>query len=119
MNAGNRGARLAFCGPQADKAHRQAGAEVQKALGQGDFGAAAQDTDLGEGQKGDQQAVDALRAGKKLQNEDLAELAGVFGHNASGGLAAHAYAHGRADTGKKRRQNGSQQSQTNTKLFHT
>ena len=55
--------------------------------------------------------VNALGAGEQLQNQHLAEFAGVLRQSAGSGFARHAYADGRADTRHQGRQGRSQKCQ--------
>ena len=87
-------------GDEADDGDGQAGCQVQEAgLGVSD-GGAAQDADPGQGDEGDEQAVDALRTGEQLEDQALCELIRILCHDASGGLTSLADAPSGTCTGQ-------------------
>ena len=91
-------------GNQTDDRDRQACRKDRKAGSQRHIGrcSTAKQTDLGESDERDQQAVDTLGTRKQLQNQNLCELVGILTDNTRCCLTCKAYAPGASHTGQNR-----------------
>ena len=67
-----------------------------------------------QGEEPDDQSVQALGAGKHLEDQALGEMLRVLTQDAGSGLAHHAGAFRGADAAQAHRQRGAQERQTNT-----
>ena len=83
-------------GEISDDGYRHGGDQKEPALREGQVYRGAEGADLEHDEEGGDHAVDALRAGKGLKDQHLAEHGRVFGEQAGSRLSDHADALGRA-----------------------